>query len=53
MHNLLLGTAKHMISVWISLGIIYLMDVVDHFITSSDIASKDWGFSNFTAETGH
>lgn len=43
MHNLLLGTAKHMISVWTSTGVIkknHLLDIqemVDRFITPSDI----------------
>ena len=62
MHNLLLGTAKHMVSVWLSTGIIekgHLLDMqetVDHFITPSDIGripakiATGQGFSNFTAE---
>ena len=64
MHNLLLGTAKHMISVWISLGIIEknhlsdIQDTVDRFKTPSDIGripakiASVQGFSNF-GETGH
>ena len=60
MHNLLLGTAKHMLSVWISLNLIKKSDFeniqksVDSFITPSDIGripSKILsGFSGFTAE---
>lgn len=40
MHNLLLGTAKHMISVWRSSGILLdksIQHTVDSFITPSDV----------------
>lgn len=43
MHNLLLGTAKHMLSVWTSLGIInkshylQIQQKVDAFVTPSDV----------------
>ena len=60
MHNLLLGTAKHVLSVWKSAGIIeesHLFDVqrkVDAFITPTDIGripeKITSGFSSFTAE---
>lgn len=60
MHNLLLGTAKRMMSVWISTGIIdkshytCIQEKVDAFITPTDIGripSKiASGFSSFTAE---
>ena len=62
MHNLLLGTAKHVLSVWISTGVIeksQLLDIqetVDRFNTPSDIGripakiATGQGFSNFTAE---
>ena len=60
MHNLLLGTAKHMLTVWTSIGIIekshflHIQEKVDAFITPSDIGripSKiSSGFSSFTAE---
>ena len=59
-HNLLLGTAKHMLSVWTSTGVIdkskYLeiQGKVDRFVAPSDIGripSKiASGFSGFTAE---
>ena len=60
MHNLLLGTAKRMMSVWISTGVIekskftYIQEKVDVFVTPTDISripSKiTSGFSSFTAE---
>lgn len=60
MHNLLLGTAKRMMSVWISTGVInksqfaYIQDKVDAFVTPTDIgripAKIMSGFSSFTAE---
>ena len=62
MHNLLLGTAKHMISVWTATGVLeksHLLDIqetVDRFITPSDIGripakiATGQGFSSFTAE---
>jgi len=60
MHNLLLGTAKRMMSVWISTGVIdksmfmYIQEKVDAFVAPSNIGripSKiTSGFSNFTAE---
>ena len=60
MHNLLLGTAKHMLSVWSSTGILnkshfsIIQEKVDAFITPSHVGripSKiSSGFSSFTAE---
>ena len=60
MHNLLLGTAKHMVSVWRSCGIILDKDLesiqhaVDSFTTPSDIGRIPTrissGFSGFTAD---
>ena len=60
MHNLLLGTAKHVLSVWTSLGILdkthYLsiQEKVDRFVTPPEIGlipSKiASGFSSFTAD---
>lgn len=60
MHNLLLGTDKHVLSVWKSTGIIgdsHLIDIqkkVDAFITPTDIrripGKITSGFSGFTAE---
>lgn len=60
MHNLLLGTAKHMLSVWTDLGLItsrQLNDIqkhVDQFVTPSDVGripgKISSGFSGFTAE---
>ena len=60
MHNLLLGTAKHMLSVWKSCGILDDKDfhsiqaVVDSFITPNDVGRIPSriasGFSGFTAE---
>ena len=60
MHNLLLGTAKHILSVWLSIGVITkndflsIQEKVDAFITPSGIGripSKiASGFSSFTAE---
>ena len=60
MHNLLLGTAKHMLSVWTSTGILdkthYLsiQEKVDSFVTPPGIgripAKIATGFSSFTAE---
>ncbi len=60
MHNLLLGTAKHVLSVWTSLGILdkthYLsiQENVDRFVTPPEIGripSKiASGFSSFTAD---
>ena len=60
MHNLLLGTAKHMIAVWTSTGIIEkshflaIQEKVDAFVTPTGIGripSKiSSGFSSFTAE---
>ena len=59
MHNLLLGTGKHILTVWKALGIIdkhhlsSIQDIVDGFVTPeiglipSKIAS---GFTSFTAE---
>ena len=59
MHNLLLGTGKHILTVWKALGIIdkhhlsSIQDIVDGFVTPeigripSTIAS---GFTSFTAE---
>ena len=60
MHNLLLGTSKHMMNVWLSLKLIEtkhlfeIQQVVDNFATPSDVGripSKiASGFSGFTAE---
>ena len=60
MHNLLLGTAKHMLSVWKDLDLITnvhlknIQEKVDNFITPDDIGripSKiASGFSSFTAD---
>ena len=60
MHNLLLGTAKHMMSVWTSNGIINKSDLasiqekVDSFVTPPDIEriplKISSSFSGFTAE---
>ena len=59
MHSLLLGTAKHILSVWKEKGIIkgsqfdMLQARVDLFQTPSDVGripSKISGFSSFTAE---
>ena len=60
MHNLLLGTAKHMISVWKSQGYITDRDLhsiqqtVDNFVTPSDVGRIPTriasGFSGFTAD---
>ena len=60
MHNLLLGTAKHMLSVWKEKGILksnhfeIIQERVDSFVTPSDVGripSKiASGFSSFTAE---
>ena len=60
MHNLLLGTAKHVMSVWTTLGIleksqfIKIQEKVDQFVTPSEVGripSKiASGFSGFTAE---
>ena len=60
MHNLLLGTAKYMLSVWTSTGIIdksnfiHIQEKVDSFLTPSDIGriplKISSGFSGFSAE---
>ena len=60
MHNLVLGTAKHIMSVWMSTGIIdksyytHIQDKVDAFVTPAEVGripSKiASGFSGFTAE---
>ncbi len=60
MHNLLLGTAKHILSIWVSEGLLDRshMDViqskVDSFVTPSDIGRIPQkigsNFSGFTAE---
>ena len=60
MHNLLLGTARHILSVWQELGIIkeeLLGDIqakVNAFVTTNDIgcipSKLASGFSGFTAE---
>lgn len=60
MHNLLLGTAKHMLSVWVSLELVgkthfeIIQQTVDSFITPSDVgripSKVVSGFSGFTAE---
>ena len=60
MHNLLLGSAKHMLSVWTGLNLItshhlkIIQDHVDRFVTPSDIGRIPGkiasGFSGFTAE---
>ena len=60
MHNILLGTAKHVLNIWKLLGIIGesqfsdIQNVVDGFITPSDIGripgKISSGFSSFTAE---
>ena len=60
MHNLLLGTAKHVLSVWTATGVLQkshfesIQAKVDSFVTPTDIgriSSKiASGFSSFTAE---
>ena len=60
MHNILLGTAKHMLTLWKSSGIIDdshfkdIQDKVDTFVTPTDIGRIPGkiasGFSSFTAE---
>ena len=60
MHNLLLGSAKHMVSVWTELNLVtshhlkIIQDHVDCFVTPSDIGripgKISSGFSGFTAE---
>ena len=60
MHNLLLGTAKHMLTLWKSCDIINdsqfqnIQDKVDAFVTPSDVGRIPGkiasGFSSFTAE---
>ena len=60
MHNLLLGTAKHVLSVWKSTGIIEksrfdnIQRKVNAFITPTDIGHISGkitsGFSSFTAK---
>ena len=62
MHNLLLGTSKHMIEVWKALNLVSahnfatIQQCVDSFITPNDVGripsgSKIMsGFSGFTAE---
>ena len=60
MHNLLLGTAKHVLSVWITSGIIDkshfpgIQKTVDSFVTPTDIGRIPYkiesGFSSFTAD---
>ena len=60
MHNLLLGTAKHMLNVWVSSGVITkshftsIQNMVDGFVTPPDlgrIPSKIYsGFSGFSAD---
>lgn len=64
MHNLLLGTAKHVLSVWKSTGVIgesHFDDIqskVNAFVTPTDIGripgkiNKIW-ISSFTAEQWH
>lgn len=60
MHNLLLGTAKHMLTVWKSEGILLdrhfalIQEKVDSFVTPSDVGRIPTriasGFSGFTAD---
>lgn len=60
MHNLLLGTAKHVLSIWVSQDIIdktqlaTIQSIVDNFITPTNIGRIPLkiasGFSGFTAE---
>ncbi len=60
MHNLLLGTAKHMFSLWISSEVIdkshftNIQNTVDSFVTPTDIGriplKISSGFASFTAE---
>ncbi len=60
MHNLLLGTAKHILTVWMSIGVlnkgqfISIQNKVDSFSTPSEIGRIPLkilsGFSGFTAE---
>ena len=60
MHNLLLGTAKHMFSLWVSTEVISksdfakIQDTVDSYVTPTDIGRTSQkissGFSSFTAE---
>ena len=60
MHNLLLGTAKHVIEIWKHLSLIdnksfqVIQQIVDSFISPPDIGRLPYkissGFSGFTAE---
>lgn len=57
MHNLLLGTAHHVVSVWKQLGLLDLTEIqsrVDSFVTPSDVGRIPLkiasGFSQFTAD---
>ena len=63
MHNLLLGTAKHMLAVWKSHGLLVhdhfesIQKKVDSFVTPSDVGRIPFriasGFSGFTADQWH
>ena len=57
MHNLLLGTAEHMLSVWIDLARQHFDDIqckVDSFTTPGRIPTKiAAGFSGFNGVIGH
>lgn len=60
MHNLLLGTAKHMLTLWVASNLIdkshfiSIQNTVDSFVTPTDIGRIPLkiasGFANFTAE---